>query len=177
MRATRRWAVGVGVGLALVACAGNTAPAGFLVTPRLAQTEAYGGWVELLVTGGARVDGELIAVTADSVWVLGRTAVTVVPVASVRQGKLTTTNAEVGNIAGATGLGVVSTISNGLLLIFTAPLWIIVGTAAGSSQSYAPERRVPPLHWAELNGFARFPQGLPDGVSLASLRPKPTPRR
>ena len=175
MRATRPWAVGVGLGLALVACAGNTAPAGFLVTPRLAQTEAYGGWVELLVTGGVRVDGELIAVTADSVWVLG-TASVVVPVASVRQGKLTTTNAEVGNVAGATGLGVVSTISNGILLVFTMPLWIIVGTAAGSSQSYAPERRVPPLHWAELNGFARFPQGLPDGVSLASLRAKPRRR-
>jgi len=175
MRATRPWAVGVGLGLALVACAGNTAPAGFLVPPRLAQTEAYGGWVELLVTGGARVDGELIAVTADSVWVLG-TASVVVPVANVRQGKLTTTNAEVGNVAGATGLGVVSTISNGILLVFTMPLWIIVGTAAGSSQSYAPERRVPPLHWAELNGFARFPQGLPDGVSLASLRAKPRRR-
>ena len=175
MRATRPWAVGVGLGLALVACAGNTAPAGFLVTPRLAQTEAYGGWVELLVTGGARVDGELIAVTADSVWVLG-TASVVVPVANVRQGKLTTVQSEVGNVAGATGLGVVSTISNGILLVFTMPLWIIVGTAAGSSQSYAPERRVPPLHWAELNGFARFPQGLPDGVSLASLRAKPRRR-
>jgi len=175
MRATRPWAVGVGLGLALVACAGNTAPAGFLVPPRLAQTEAYGGWVELLVTGGARVDGELIAVTADSVWVLG-TASVVVPVASVRQGKLTTVQSEVGNVAGATGLGVVSTISNGILLVFTMPLWIIVGTAAGSSQSYAPERRVPPLHWVELNGFARFPQGLPDGVSLASLRAKPRRR-
>ncbi len=175
MRATRPWAVGVGLGLALVACAGNTAPAGFLVPPRLAQTEAYGGWVELLVTGGARVDGELIAVTADSVWVLG-TASVVVPVANVRQGKLTTVQSEVGNVAGATGLGVVSTISNGILLVFTMPLWIIVGTAAGSSQSYAPERRVPPLHWAELNGFARFPQGLPDGVSLASLRAKPRRR-
>ena len=175
MCATRPWAVGVGLGLALVACAGNTAPAGFLVPPRLAQTEAYGGWVELLVTGGARVDGELIAVTADSVWVLG-TASVVVPVANVRQGKLTTVQSEVGNVAGATGLGVVSTISNGILLVFTMPLWIIVGTAAGSSQSYAPERRVPPLHWAELNGFARFPQGLPDGVSLASLRAKPRRR-
>jgi len=175
MRATRPWAVGVGLGLALVACAGNTAPAGFLVPPRLAQTEAYGGWVEMLVTGGARVDGELIAVTADSVWVLG-TASVVVPVANVRQGKLTTVESQVGNVAGATGLGVVSTISNGILLVFTMPLWIIVGTAAGSSQSYAPERRVPPLHWAELNGFARFPQGLPDGVSLASLRAKPRRR-
>jgi len=104
------------------------------------------------------------------------TASVVVPVANVRQGKLTTVQSEVGNVAGATGLGVVSTISNGILLVFTMPLWIIVGTAAGSSQSYAPERRVPPLHWAELNGFARFPQGLPDGVSLASLRAKPRRR-
>ena len=165
---------GVALGLMVVGCAGNTAPAGFLLPPREAQSQAYGGWLELWVAGDAKVDGELIAVTGDSVWVLGKVgAVAVVPVATVKQGKLTTADAEVGNVAGATGLGVLSTISNGWLLVFTTPLWIIVGTAAGSSQSYAPERRVPPLHWTDLAAFARFPQGLPAGVSLATLRPKP----
>lgn len=161
----------VALGLMLAGCARNTAPPGFLVTPRIAQSQAYGGWVELRVANGASVAGELIAVTAESVWVLG-TAPMVVPVVGIKEGKVTSTDAEVGNVAGATGLGVLSTISNGILLVFTAPLWIIVGTAAGSSQSYAPERRVPPLHWADLAPFARFPQGLPPGVALASLRPK-----
>ena len=165
----------VALGLMLCGCAGNTAPPGFLDPPVVAQASGYGGWMQLKLANGTRADGELIAVSADSVWLLGATPVAV-PVTAVKEGKLTTVDAEVGKVAGATGLGVLSTASNGLLLIFTAPLWIIVGTAAGSSQSYTPQRRVPPLRWAELNAFARFPQGMPSGVSLAQLRPKPRRR-
>ena len=176
-----RGSLGVALSVLLTACAGNTSPPGFLVGPRIAQSQAYGGWVELRVANGTSVDGEMIAVTADSVWVLGvgregAVAPVVLPVASIREGKLTINDAEVGNVAGMTALGVLSTISNGLVLILTAPVWIIVGTAAGSAQSYTPQRRVPPLRWAELNASARFPQGMPSGVSLAQLRPKPRRR-
>ena len=162
----------VALGLMLCGCAGNTAPPGFLDPPLVAQAAGYGGWMQLKLANGTAADGELIAVSADSVWLLGATPVTV-PVTAVKEGKLTTVYSEVGKVAGATGLGVLSTISNGILLVFTAPLWIIVGTAAGSSQSYTPERRAPPLRWTDLAGFARFPQGLPPGVALASLRAKP----
>jgi hypothetical protein len=68
---------------------------------------------------------------------------------------------------------VVSTISNGYLLGITAPLWIITGIVASSNESRAPLRGVPPLVWADLAAYARFPQGLPPGIDLGEIRPKP----
>lgn len=154
-----------------MACAGNTAPEGFLPTKAQAQTSAYGGWIELEVAR-QRVEGELLAVTADSVWVLTAQGVRVVPTASVTSGKLTAYQSQASAISGWTVLGVLSTASNGIVLVFTAPLWVITGTVAGSHESRAPVRTVPERRWADLAGFARFPQGMPPGVALRSLKPK-----
>lgn len=156
-----------------LACASHNAPPGFLLSPQDAQASAYGGWIELTVRGDPkerRVQGELLAVTMDSVWVLTDKGGVVVPTATVVRGKLTGYLANVGAVSGWTALGVVSTISNGLILIFTAPLWIITGTVAGSAASYAPVRQAPQLPWSELAVFARFPQGMPPGLPLETLK-------
>lgn len=43
-------------------------------------------------------------------------------------------------------------------------------TEAGS---YAlPRRESPPLSWVGLAPFARFPQGIPEGIELTALQPK-----
>jgi hypothetical protein len=165
----------------VAACAGNSAPVGFLVSPRQEQTDAYGGWIELTLNRDSagkpqRVHGELIAVTADSVWVLMQTAGLVVPTAAVTRGKLTAYQEPSGTATGWTALGVLSTASNGLLLILTAPLWIITGTASASSASHEPERFAPPFAWADLATFARFPQGMPAGSALGSLQPRIKPK-
>jgi len=161
------------VAILATACATNTAPSGFLPSPReAAHTSAYGAWIELKVLGSSRertVHGELLAVTADTVWVLSDSSVAVLPTTVVGRGKLTAWRSGTGAVTGWTVLGVVSTLSNGVLLIFTAPLWIITGTLAGSNESYAPQRDVPPLRWAELARFARFPQGIPPGLALDTL--------
>ncbi len=165
------------------ACATNSAPGGFLVSPKEAAASPYGGWIELTVGDGRnerRVEGELLAVSGegDSVWVLrdsagGGGGALAVPTASVRRGKLTGYSSNAGEVVSWTLLGVLSTASNGLLLIVTAPLWIVTGTVAASGESIAPERRTPPLAWPELALFARFPQGLPPGLPLGALTPKP----
>ncbi len=127
--------------LLAAACASNTAPSGFLPSPQDARASAYGAWIELTLTASSRQRAVEGELLAGS-----------------------------GAVAGWTALGVVSTISNGLLLIFTAPAWIITGTVAGSSESYAPQGNVPPLRWAELARFARFPQGMPPGLVLNTLK-------
>jgi hypothetical protein len=91
----------------------------------------------------------------------------------VKKGLVARYSSEAGPIAGFAALGVVSTISNGYLLGITAPLWIITGIVASSSESRAPLRGVPPLVWADLAAYARFPQGLPPGIDLGEIRPKP----
>jgi hypothetical protein len=167
--------VSLGIAVGCAACASNTAPRGWLPKPQEAQATAYGGWIELTYHKGQErqgTDGELIAVTAESVWVLNENQGFVIPTASVKKGKLTAYAAEKGRMATWTGLGTVATLSNGAVLILTAPMWIIGGSLATGAESRAPERQNPPLSWMALAPFARFPQGMPDGIELTALKAK-----
>jgi hypothetical protein len=162
---------------AAVSCAGphNTAPGGWLPKPAETQADAYGGWIELTYKksmGPRRIAGELIAVSADSVWVLNDTAGMAIPTSAVHDGKLTAYAAQTGNLTTWTLLGALSTLSNGALLVFTAPMWLIGGSLTVRGEARSPERKQPPLGWNELAPYARFPQGLPEGLQLTALRPK-----
>jgi hypothetical protein len=158
-------------------CATTTAPAGYLPDTRAVQTNVYGGWIDVMVQGGAgprRVTGELIAATRDTLWVLSGAGVgSVVPTSTVLGGELVAYDSEAGGVAAGALTGVLSTLSNGALLLITAPAWIIVGAAAAGAQSRLPITNLPPATWEDLASFARFPQGLPSGVSFASLKPRP----
>ena len=164
----------LGVAVACTACAGNTAPKGWLPKPTEAQAAAYGGWIELTYAESEErhTDGELIAVSADSVWVLSGNQGLVIPTATVKKGKLTAYAAQKNGLTAWMLLGTLSTISNGGFLIFTAPMWLIGGSLAVGGESRAPERKSPPLTWVELAPFARFPQGIPEGIALTALQEK-----
>ena len=169
-----RW-TGLATAVAGAACAGSSAPKEWLPKPVEAQATAYGGWIELTHQSSAeprRTEGELIAVSADSVWVLSETHGVVIPTSAVGKGKLTVYAGQRGTLTTWTVLGALSTLSNGGFLIFTAPMWIIGGSIAIGGESRAAERKHPPLTWTELAAFARFPQGMPDGVELRALRTK-----
>jgi hypothetical protein len=155
------------------ACASNSAPPHWLPKPAQATSEVYGGWIELEVLKGARrIEGELLAVSDDSVWILARGGGQVVATARVKGGKLTGYQSAAGSVATYTVLGTLSTVFNGFGLAFTAPMWILGGSIAAGSEARAAVRRVPPLRWKDLAPWARFPQGMPDGVTLESLTPK-----
>jgi hypothetical protein len=164
----------LGIAMVSAACASNTAPRDWLPTPTQAQTAAYGGWIELTYDDSTErhTDGELIAVSAESVWVLSGSQGLVIPTTAVNKGKLTAYAAQKGGLTTWTALGTLATISNGLALVFTAPMWLIGGPLAVGAESRAPERKHPPLKWEELTPFARFPQGMPTGLDLTALRPK-----
>lgn len=167
--------------LLAVSCAANPAPDGFLPSPRDAVQDLYGGWIELTLApaGGheGTVAGELLAATADTVWIIpdsGRAVA--IATSTVQKGRLARYRSDAGLVAGYSALGVLSTLSNGYILVFTAPAWIITGIVASSSESKSVLRDTPPLAWADLAEYARFPQGLPPGIDLAEIRPKPGAR-
>jgi hypothetical protein len=170
--------VSAALALSCAACAGNTAPKGWLPEPEQSQAEAYGGWIQVIhMEGQAQrsTEGELIAVSADSIWVLNQNYAVAIPTASVKDGKLTAYAARKGRLATWTGLGAVATVSNGAYLIFTAPMWIIGGSVATAGETRAPQRKAPPLSWPELAPYARFPLGIPEGIELGGLKAKPSP--
>jgi hypothetical protein len=158
-----------------VACAGHSAPDGFLPNKVEAQNQAFGGWVDLTFLSeqaDRNLAGELIAVTEDSLWVMDGSMVVAVPVTSVASGELAGYDSESGQVGGAVALGVISTISNGFFLVFTAPMWLIGGSMAANSQGKVGLDDLPPMRWADLAKFARFPQGIPASLDLRHLRPR-----
>jgi hypothetical protein len=171
-----RWA-----GLAALlctACAGAAAPKGWLPEPRNVPMSAHGGWLHLWYSEGAehrQSAGELIAVSADSVWILNDTAGLVIPTTAADSGRLWVYQPRSGDLGRWALLGTLSTISHGVVLLFTAPMWVIAGGFAVSGEVGAAQRRAPPLTWGELSAYARFPQGLPESVALNALRAKTAP--
>lgn len=167
--ASASWAAG--------GCASTSAPRGFLPAPSEAGSDAYGSWIDVTIRGEEpspeRIRGELIAMTADSTWILTNAGGRAFPTSALVAGQLTTYDSRARDVGTTTVIGVISTISNGYFLILTAPMWLIGGSLATSYQSKIPNQSVATEPPASLGRFARFPAGLPPGVVLGDLEPKP----
>jgi len=165
----------VAVTLGVMACQPNPAPSHWLPTPVETPEWVYGGWIELEMK---RVDpraaaslwgGELLAVSADSAWILTDNGATVVARANVTRATLIGWDPETDKLVLWSVIGTVSTLSNGAFLLFTAPAWIIGGSLATASQSRRPVIRTDQGDWLSLRLYARFPQGIPAGLALTAL--------
>jgi hypothetical protein len=119
------------------------------------------------------VQGELIAIDADTIHVLADGRLVSLARAAVCCAELTAYRMDVSELQLWTVLGIVSTASHGFVLLLTAPIWAIAGTFATSAASYAP--RVVSTDPVVLQAFARFPQGMPAGFDRTTLRSKPWP--
>jgi hypothetical protein len=176
-RSTLRLLACAGAIAVVAACAKHTAPPGFLSSPSNAGRGTQGGWLDLELSGNRRLSGELLAVTAESLWVLGSDGRgMVVPRSALTdKGSLTRYRATSSEVAGLTAAGVALTISNGAFLLITAPLWVLTGTISGSADGREAQTPVRPAADRDsvLRAFSRFPQGLPRGfdVSFARLSP------
>ncbi len=156
-------------------CAGSRAPRGWLSIPTKAQTEAYGGWITVY-SGSEKnkiiADGELIAVEAESLFVLQGTELVALAWSDVSKAQLMAYDSKKGGLAWWTTLGSLSTVSHGWALGLSLPLWIIIGTTTTASQSHAPNYTCPQRSWQDLVMFSRFPQGLPEGLDRSEILPK-----
>lgn len=163
----------------LSGCASTTAPRGWLPSAREAQQEAHGAWISLEYdTGsfGMVAEGEFIAVGRKSLFMLiqhvNQDTLIAIPLGQVKRGRLTTYGSKHGGLAVWTVLGSLSTGSHGVGAILSFPVWIISGSLATAAQSYAPIEKFPVSTWDELRKFARFPQGLPEGLDQRTLKSK-----
>jgi len=176
--ARRPWSVAVfAMTVAAAAgCVGTSAPRGWLPTADGASRQAYGSWIVIedqARVPRARVEGELIAVDADTIHVLiGEVLLSVArPVRCCVT--LTAFDIQYAPLALWGAAGVLSTVSHGFVLILSAPVWALAATVAAANASRAP--RVQSIDPGALRPFARFPQGLPPGLDRTTLRPKPWP--
>lgn len=158
--------------MAIGGCYQSSAPPGWLPSPTQAERGAFGSWIS--VQGQPRTpplaEGELIAIDTDTIHVLADGRLMSLPRASICCAVLTAYRMDLSELQLWSVVGTVSTLSHGIVLILTAPLWIIAGTAATSAASYAP--RIVGTDPAVLQLFARFPQGIPPGLDRTTIRSK-----
>ncbi|MGE5179646.1 MAG: hypothetical protein ACM3PF_11165 [Bacteroidota bacterium] len=156
-----------------IGCASSRAPSGWLDRPEDLVRSAYGGWVTIEpARGRARVEGELLAVGTDSVYVLGAGGFDAVPRAGMRSARLEVYRAQTGRAAGETTLGTIVSLSHGLGFIISGPIWIITGSIAAGAGSREPLRDVSGATWESVSKYARFPAGMPPGIDRDALLPK-----
>jgi hypothetical protein len=165
------WAV-----VLLAGCSATVAPPGWLPPAEQAQQQAYGAWIRVQYRHGEEiyhVAGELIAVEADSLYVLNNEDLLALARQDITKSKLGTYDSQAGTLGGWTGLGALSTLSHGVLLIFSLPLWLAAGIASTHAQSHASLLEYPHCQWDGQRPYARFPGGLPPGMSRLFLESKP----
>lgn len=131
--------------------------------------DARGGFAVVRVAGQVDNQGELIAIGPEGVWVLAGRRLIRTPLERVSELNVYGYDVSIGGPAAWGLLGTLSTISHGFFLIFTAPIWLV--TTIGSSSSHsrsAHERYVDDRgDLSEIAKWARFPQGMPLGVTTA----------
>jgi len=170
--------------MCLFACAGTTAPHGWLAGGELAEHDPYGAWIEINYTSDGidtQARGEFIGLRDHVVIVLIRDSISAIPESDIYSARLTAFDSQYGALVGWSVVGTLSTMSHGVGLLISAPAWIITGVAASSSQSHTPMRHYPDKTWRELSQYARFPQGVPIVIESGGLTGKhivkPPPRR
>lgn len=164
----------------MMGCASHTAPKGWLPDPDDLQTQAFGAWMQLKIEQQSEspkpneesAEGEFIAQSQDSVYILTQQGISSISKTSISKARCTAYNAHEGNLAAWTFAGTLSTLSHGVGLILSAPVWIIAGTISTAGQSWQPILKFPKAPWSEFQKYARFPQGLPPNVDQSQLNRK-----
>lgn len=155
---------------AATACASNPDP-----RPRsieFVQRDGHGGWIVVGMRGGAELSGELISVETAGLQVLTltpRLALMFVPKANIAAATLWPWETEHGSVLVWGGVGAVSTISHGYFLIFSFPIWVLTSTITAGIESRASQLEYPGDGWDKFSIWARFPQGLPAGLTEADM--------
>ena len=151
-------------------CAHNPAPPAWRVSVAEAASRPRGAWIELTLRGGVppTVAGELLAIDAKGIHVLTQGgAVTALP-GDVTKAAIGVHRNQRSDATMWTVLGTLSTLSHGGFLVLTAPLlWGVGGGAATASESHSGVEE----SLRDARKYARFPQGLPEGLDLAAMPP------
>ena len=159
----------------LFGCATTNVPRNWSSEPNEMATSTFGGWINVECSNEHEkeynIAGELIAVSDDSIFVADSLFHSIAR-KDITSARLVCYNSNSGSMAASVALGTISTISNGLFLIFTMPMWLIGGTIAGSAQSYVPIIDYPENNFKEFSKFSRFPQGLPRKIDRAKIKMK-----
>ena len=123
-------------------------------------------------TRGYSVSGELLAVDRSDLWVLESTnEVRAVPRLQIVEVTVEVYSQSTGGLLAWSLVGTASTISHGIFLVFSAPVWLVTGLSATANAEATDDLTVQSARELDqLTQFSRFPQGLPSGFRAERIR-------
>ncbi|WP_373520604.1 hypothetical protein [Aquiflexum sp.] len=154
----------------LLACGSAVkAPKGTIPTLDKISESANGGWLTFY-DGSQEISGELIGFKEDSLFVLSNQKLLSFHQNNIQNARMVLYNTKADNYAIWTGVNSLFSLTNGMLLIFTLPINLIVGGAVTSGEYQRLNYMdFPAYSWTEFQKFSRFPQGLLDSIDRKEL--------
>lgn len=147
-------------------CASSPIPQARLPSEEDAITAGFGSYIQVIDVGGAAHDGELIDVLPGRLSVFDGGHIEMLARAQVASALVLVHQTHQSAYAVWTLLGALSTITHGFFLVLSAPVWITTGVTASVSESRRARLTYPDqARWEDLRPYARFPQGLPPGIT------------
>ena len=177
MRCDRRVAAVSLLGVWLFSACAHRPPAA-VPNVQAFDREVYGGWIVVSYPQLAKrpkTRGEMIAVVGDQLSVLTAKGAVSVARSDIETATVVLFSGDLQINSRITG-AMITTISHGVLLAATIPLWSLTAAATHVAYDHFAEITYPDVAWESLRRGARFPQGLPKGLDPASLRPRPLPK-
>lgn len=128
--------------------------------------------VAVEVADGSSVEGELLAVDQEAIWVLTERGPLPLLRSNVREVLVQLREHSGTELGGWTAAGTFSTLSHGFWLIFSAPIWLLAGIPVSVDEILASRETAQSGSFELLYQFARFPQGpTPSMRRRASVSP------
>ena len=162
------------LGGAMMGCVGTPGPKGWLPKPNQALYDAYGAWLVVeyaSAEGNAITEGEFIAKDLQTVYILNDTGLAKIPRTKITHVTLAVYK-EQGLIRAWAIVGTLSSASHGFYAAISFPIWLVTGISNAAAESRSGIVKSSYIDWAEFEKFARFPQGIPEGIDLDTLQPK-----
>lgn len=163
------------IALALVAlvasgCAISQSPGHYRADAEHMQTDLRGSWMVVVTPARNKMQGELLAVSADSLFLLDQDeTLHRLGWEDVHKARLEAWKTRTSSLVGWQAAGTAMSLGHGWFSIITMPLWHLVGTVVTGSHTFDPLVKMPGSNWADFQPFSRFPGGLPAGLKSHDL--------
>lgn len=134
----------------------------------LEQVPTRGHVITVSVRGEPRLEGELIALDPDVLWLENEWGnLRAIPRSQIEYVEVELYESDAAALATWTTLGTISTISHGFFIFLTGTAWLSSGIPASVSESERNDVLAVRHGLEPLFQFARFPQGMPHALRAA----------
>lgn len=157
------------IGLLIIFFSSCTSPR-YLPSSDKIDVNEYGSYIKIIHKTAYNIDDELIAIDSNKIVVLTEQTkkCLTIPISEIKHFKLR--YAKQKHYEWTIPVFTLATIAHGSFLKFTAPANLIVTISVTASGENAFKYSDKDMSYEKLRMFARFPQGIPSNIDLASIK-------